>query len=351
MAVNSITYNFDSILSTTWMNYRDTLYDNVFNANPIFYWLHANERKRITDGGERIVVPLEYAQNSTIKSMASGYDTIDTTPQDSITSAYFEWKEIAGSTVISNKEVAINQSKSKIIDLLKSKASNTEMSMSEKLNKMLLSFSAGNGGKDLTPIFNFIQKTPSGSSSVGGIQQLTYAWWRNAVKSGSGVTTYAGHLTQMDNLYNSCSKGGSKGKRKYPDAIICDQGYYELYCAAARSKAQILMTNDNVAELGFGGAKFRGSTLMWDEYFPDVNTTTVVTDPDDYTWTNYGAAFINSEFLEFVVCSGQDFTVGPFIQPENQKVKVSILYTMGELTVSNRRKQGLHYLVTTSITS
>lgn len=349
MAVSSMTYNFDSLLSTTWMNYREKLYDNIFNANPIFYWMHENSRKRVEDGGERIVIPLEYAMNSTIKSMTSGYDIIDTTPQDTLTSAYYTWKEVAGSTVIANREMAMNSGKNKIIALLESKATNTEMSMSENLNKMLLAFTSGNGGNDLTPIFQYVQKNPAAVSTVGGIAQGSYAWWRNQYLSGAGVTTYAGHLNQMDNLYNTCSKGGSKNKRKYPDAIFCDQKYYELYAAACRSKGQIMLANEPVGNLGFGGLKFRGATLMWDEYFPDVNTTTAVTNPDDYTRTNYGAIFVNSEFLEFVVCKGQDFVVGPFIQPENQKVKVSILYLMGELTCSNRRKQGMHYAVVTTI--
>src|SRR3972149_3218634 len=159
MPVNSMTYNFDSLLSTTWMNYRDKLYDNIFNACPFFYWIHANERKKVHDGGERIVINLEYGKNSTIKSMTNGYDTIDTTPQDSITSAYYEWKEIAGSTTISNRELALNQGKNKIIDLLQSKANNTEMSMTEELTRQMIgSFTAGNGGDDLTPLNILVEK-------------------------------------------------------------------------------------------------------------------------------------------------------------------------------------------------
>ena len=57
MAVSSFTYEFDSILSTTLMNYRKKMYDNIFNATPFFYWIHAAGRKRIEDGGERIVIP------------------------------------------------------------------------------------------------------------------------------------------------------------------------------------------------------------------------------------------------------------------------------------------------------
>jgi hypothetical protein len=349
MPVNSITYNFDSLLSTTWMNYRDTLYDNIFNSCPFFYWLHANERKRTEDGGERIVIPLEYGKNSTIKSMTSGYDTIDTTPQDPFTAAYYNWKELAGSTTISNAELAKNQGKNKIIDLLQRKATNTEMSFSEVVEQQIVgAVTAGNGGSDLTPLNLLVKGDPTTSTTIGGINQNTYAWWRNKYKI-STATTYAGFINEIANLYNSCSRGGAKGKRKSPDLILCDQVYYELYMAAGRAKGQIVIANEPVVNMGFGGAKYLGATLMWDEYMIDVTAATPNTDPDTYSYTNSSAIFLNSEFLEFVVCKGQDFTVGPFIQPENQKAKTSIIYLMGEVVCSNRSKQGVHRTVDRTI--
>lgn len=343
MPVNSITYNFDDLLSSTWMNYRSQLYDNIFNACPVFYWLHANGRKRVEDGGERIVIPLEYGKNSTIKSMTSGYDIIDTTPAEIMTAAYYNWKEIAGSTSISNKELAQNQGRNKILDLLQKLANNTEMSFTEVVEQQLLgALTAGNGGNDLTPICLLVKKDPTTSTTIGGINQSAYSWWRNKYKE-STATTYEGFIKEIAHLYNDCSRGGSKnGKRKSPDVIVCDQYYYETYMGAARAKGQIMLTNEPIANMGFGGAKYLGATLMWDEYMPDTYTGTANTDPASYSPTYSTALFLNSEFIEFVVCKGQDFTVGPFIQPENQKAKTSIIYLMGEMVTSNRSKHGHH---------
>jgi len=348
MAVNSITYDFDELLSSTWMNYRSKLYDNIFNAIPFWFWLHKNGRKRVEDGGERIVINLEYGKNTTIASMTSGYDTIDTTPQDDLTSAYFQWREIAGSTSISNKQLAMNQGKHKIIDLLQSKANNTEMSMSEELEIMLLAFSAGNGGHDLLPLNKLIQADPTGSEEVGGINQNTYSWWRNQYTE-SAATTWALLVAEIEHMYHKCSKGGSKGKRSHPSLGLCDTYFYETYSGASRDKVRIV--NQDVADLGFGGLKFQGMTFMWDEYYPDVETGTAITAAtvDSPTYNYCGCHFINPEFLEFVVCRGQDFTIGPFIQPENQKAKTSIIYLMGELTCSNRRKQGVLFKVPINI--
>ena len=76
---------------------------------------------------------------------------------------------------------------------------------------------------------------------------------------------------------------------------------------------------------------------------PDVQTDTTSVLPstvDTYSHTRDNMYFINSEYMDFVIAKGQDLTVGPFIQPENQKAKTSIIYIMGELCCSNRRKQG-----------
>lgn len=343
MAVSSITYNFDSILSTTLMNYRKKLYDNIFNACPFFYWMHAAGRKRIEDGGERIVIPLQYGMNTTIKAMSSGYDIVDTTPQDNITAAYYNWKEIAGSVSISNKELVQNSGRHKVINLLDAKVKGAEMTFTEVLELMILGkLTKHQGSNDFLCISEFIQKTPTGSDSVGGIDQNTYAWWRNQYNN-DNCTSWALLLAQMGNMYNKCSKGGAAGKRSHPDLILQDQTAYEIYEGACRDKTRLI--NEKVADLGYGGLKYRGATLMWDEYMPDIHTdSTSMTAAtlDTYTHTESNQYFINSDFIDFIVAKGQDLTVGPFIQPENQKAKTSIIYIMGEVCCSNRRKQGVN---------
>lgn len=57
MPPNSFTYNFDQMLSTTLMNMKDTLTDNIYNAIPLYWWIHRKDHKKTEDGGERIVLP------------------------------------------------------------------------------------------------------------------------------------------------------------------------------------------------------------------------------------------------------------------------------------------------------
>lgn len=344
----SFTYNFDSMLSSTLMNMKPTVYDDIFNAIPFFWWMHAKERKKVEDGGERIVRALQYGKNTTIKSMESGYSPVDTTPQDNLTSCYYNWKEIAGSITISHKEQRKNSGKHKLIDLLQSKVDEAILSFQEEIVGQLLTIATSSPAYDLDPLPLFVQKTPSDAYTVGGIPQGTYAWWRNQIKAGS-TATFAGLLKEMTNLYNLCSKGAGAGRRDFPDAILCDQNYHETVEAAYRDKTRIYDTK--AADLGFGGLKFKGATLMWDEYVPDMDGTTSVTDPDTYSRSYSSAFFLNSKYLWFVVDKEGDLDIGPFIQPENQKAKTAIIYLMANIVCVNRRKLGLHYDVSTSITS
>jgi len=195
-----------------------------------------------------------------------------------------------------------------------------------------------------------VQKDPTASKDVQELNQSTYAMWRNQY-SESAATTFAGFLKEMENLYNKCSKGGGAGKRSVPNWIACDQGYYELYLAAARDKTRIVKYDETIANLGFGGAKFRNAILTWDEYVPDIETGTSVLEStvDTYSRVYYSAYFLNTEFIEYVLMAGSDLDLGPFISPENQLARTAILYNMGNICTSNRRKQGVHFKILTSI--
>lgn len=349
----NLSLDYGTLLSTTMFNYRNQFYDNIFNAIPVFVMLH--NKKRTEQGGERIAIPLAYARNETFASM-SGYDAIDTTPQDSLTTVFSNWKEFAGSIGISRKEEMQNRGKYQIINMLSAKTQIAEMSAAEGLAVQAVgTIATSDPTLDLSPLHYLVQSDPTASKSVQEMNQSTYAMWRNQYRdaNASSDTTFAALLKGMENLYNKCSKGGGAGRRSTPNWICCDQGYYETYVAACRDKTRIVKYDETIANLGFGGAKFRNAILTWDEYMPDIETGTSVTAAtvDTYSRTYYSALFLNTEFLEYVVMAGCDMDMGPFIQPQNQVARTAIIYNMANLVCSNRRKQGVHFKLSTSITS
>jgi hypothetical protein len=283
----------------------------------------------------------------------NGYDSIDTTPQDNLTTVFSNWKEFAGSIGISRREENVNRGKYQIINMLSAKVSVAEMSAAEGLAVQAVgTITTTDPTLDLSPLHYLVQKTPSASVAVQEMNQSTYAMWRNQAKE-SAASSFAAFLKEMENLYNKCSKGGGAGKRSTPNWIACDQEYYELYIAACRDKTRIIKYDETIANLGFGGAKFKNAILTWDEYMPDIYTGTSVTAAtvDTYSRSYSSALYLNTEFLEYVCMAGSDLDVGPFIKPENQVARTAIIYNMANLVVTNRRKQGVHHKVDLTIAS
>jgi hypothetical protein len=299
--------NFDALLSTTIANYRDQLTDNVFTARPLTYHLMSNGRIRMLNGGTKIVEPLIYGQNSTVKSY-SGYDTISLTPQDGISAAEYEWKQYAASIAISGIEEAKNNGEQEVINLLEAKIMQAEESLREGFNQMFFADGTGNGGKDWNGLGNLVEA----GNTVGGINALTDTWWKSYEENTAGALT----LAQMATAYNSVSVGND-----HPDMLLTTQTLFEKY--ESLLQPQLRYTDTKTADAGFQNLLFKAAPVTYDVHAP-VGTM----------------FFINSKYLTLVGHSGKWFENTPFVRPENMDARYALIMCYGNLTIRNRAKQG-----------
>jgi len=363
-APSSATLYYDDLLTTTLSNYiaGGSLHDNIFKDSAFLAYLRMSDAVTKQSGGERIAMNLMYAKNATVKSYEN-YDTLDTTPQDGMTTAFYDWKEIGGTISISRKEERQNSGDSKIIGLLESKVKQAEMSMREELNRQLIqgtisgtTFVPGNSAKDLYPLGYFFRKVnstdPTTGGNVGNISGSTYSWWRHhtaVLDSGSldtgndfalSVTTFAGLKVALHRMYNTCSRGSGGS----PDLCLMDQVTFESYENALDTQKRY--TNQAMADMGFDTVKVKGATAVWDELVPDVDTGDI-TNP----LTTGTAFFINTDFYKLVIDAETDMVVTPFVSPENQTARTAKILFMGNAAVSNMRKHGVCYAISQSIVS
>ena len=346
------TVYYDALLTTTLDAYvgSGTLFDAIFKDSAFLSLLRLNDGIQKQNGGERIRVPLMYGKNSTIKSY-EGYETLDTTPQDGLTTAFYEWREIGGTISISRKEERQNSGEAAKIALLQSKIKQAEMSLREELNSQLVlgtvsgaTFVPGNSAKDLNPLGYFLRKDvstdPTSGGNVGNLASSN-TWWRakSAAFGGASetggvsvptVTTYKGFVVGLRRLYNYCSQGSGGS----PDIALFDQISYETYENALDEKVRY--TNTKLADMGFDNIKLRGATCIWDEIVPDVENGTAAV-------TLGTVFFLNSDFYSLIVDSETDVITTPFVTPENQTAKTAKLLFMGNSVVSNLRKHGVGY--------
>jgi hypothetical protein len=365
---STMTDPYGALLTTTLRNMQPKIHDNITKGNRYYRWLEANGRVRHTDGGERVQIGLMYGLNSTA-DIYSGYGIIDTTPQDGITSAFYEWCQIAVSIAISRKEERQNSGKSRIVSLLETKITQAEESAIELLNncivagRILTSTNLGqflqrvgrldSGAAGPLPIPALVDANPARSVSIGNINGGTYDWWRNQAQS-SSATTFAGFKQELSNVYNDCTKGSGGS----PDLALGDQIAWETYFNALQNQERYIVKDQKKIDMLGGGGdnliQLRGATFIWDEVVPDVETNAIMAlsgSPAVGTITASNVTFLNTKTLELVVDKETDFITTPMVRPENQDARVSQILWMGALTVNNRRKNGVLYGIAQNITT
>ena len=310
MAGNS---SFDEILTTTLKNYVPKLTDNIFSARPLFYALTNGQTIRRISGGAKIVVPIIYGTNSTAGSY-SGTDTIDVTAQTGISAAEYDWGQYAATVTISGIEEAKNNGEAQIIDLLEGKIFQTQETVIENMNTMFWADGSGNSSKDWNGLGNIVGAV---GQSLGGIDPAGAgnSWWASTEVNQAGAITVA----SMANIYNTVSVGNDQ-----PTIGITTQALYEAY--EALLDGQIRYTDTDVADGGFQNLLFKGAPVTFDG-----------------ACTSGEMMFLNTKYLQLVAHSDVWFKPTPFVRPTNQDAVFSQLLCYGQLTCSNRARQGFMY--------
>lgn len=299
--------NYDALLSTTLNNYRRELEDNVFSSRPLTNWLTRKGNIRMINGGAKIITPLIYGQNEAASSY-SGYDTLDVDPSAGISAAEYPWKQFAATVTISGIEEAMNNGEQEVIDLLEAKVMQAEETIAEKFDLMFMLDGTGNGGKDWLGLGKLVDAT----STVGNINSTTETWWRSYVEATAGALTIA----DLTKTYNTISRGND-----HPDLILTTQVLFEKY--ESLLQPQMRYTDTETGDAGFQNLLFKGATIMFDANVPA------------------GVVYmLNSKYLKLVGHSNRWFTPTPFVRPNDRDARYSQILCYGNLTVSNRARQG-----------
>lgn len=308
--------NYDALLSTTLANYRKQFSDNLSRSFFLYWWLNQKDKKKLIDGGESIVIQLMYGKNSTIKSY-SGYELLDTTPQEGLTAVKYPWKQVAGSVSISRKEERQNSGESRLIKLLDAKIRQAEISMRDELNRMFFGDGTGNDSKDIFGL-QLLVEDGTAWGTLAGIDRsdASNAWWRNQWIGGVGSfgTSNAG-INAMRTGYNNASRGN-----EHPDIGVTTQSIFEYYEAGLVANERF--TDNETGDAGFVNLKFKGMILGYDEQC-----------------TAQSMYMLNSNYLEFDVDKMTDLITTDFIRPDNQDAKTAQLLIMANLTCSNCARQ------------
>ncbi len=294
--------------------------DNIFDE----YWLLDNLSKGKSflsvNGGRTITGPLEYAVNTTVKSY-SDTETLDTTRIDVFDQFEFDWKEYAGTVVMSELEKAKNQGEGRKFDLLAGKLENLRNSMRKALNEGCFSDGTGNSSKDIGGLLHIVPDDPT-TGTVGGISRAAHTFWRSQQTTDNG-SSFNALRANMRTSYNNCSSGVNA---KHPDYWVTSQTVFEGYESLLTANENVVSKSKDQFDAGFKNeyAMFKGIPGSYDD---DC-------DADNLYFLNYAN-------LKLAYQKGYWMKGFPSVDPANQTVEIFKVMTIANLITNNPRRLGV----------
>lgn len=315
---------FTEMVTTTLRQSGTKVTDNVSEHCALLNIMKRKGNIKTIDGGYEIQEPLEYAENGTYQRYA-GYEQLNTQASDVLTSAKYEWQQVALHVTASGKELRMNSGKNAMINLVKARKKNA---MNTAKNNMSIDiYSDGTETNQINGLANLIQT--NGQGTVGGINSATYTFWRNQFREMTGTDTAASPsvansasmLADMNALWLQTTRGSDK-----VDLINMTHDFYALY-ELGQQQLQRYASGD-LAQQGFTSLKYKTADVVFDD-----NTNFATTDEKAY--------FLNTDYLYLVQHKEAQWTTDDEKKPTNQDAVIIPMYWMGNMVCTNRDLQGI----------
>lgn len=326
MGLQNPSSTLTEIVTTTLRNRTGKLADNITKNNALLFRLRKRGNVKTVSGGRTIVQELEYAENGTFKRY-SGYEALNISPSDVFTGAEFNYAQAAVAVSISGLEQLQNTGEEAIIDLLESRIKNAEKTLVNNIALDCYSDGTADGGRQIGGLALLVSNTPT-TGVVGGIDASTTVgtFWRNlkfsGVTDGGTATTSANIQSYMNRLYVQLVRQTDK-----PDLIVADNNYFRLYLESLQAIQRI--TSNEMGEAGFDSLKYMNSDVVLDGGFGGGAPAS----------TMY---FLNTDYIYFRPHVDRNFApIGDDRYAVNQDAMVKLVGFAGNMTVSNRRLQGV----------
>lgn len=316
MATPSTT--FTEIVTTTLRAHKKALADNVSNHNALWSRLSKRGRMRTISGGYEIVEPLDYAENSTYQRF-SGFDTLNVSASDVLTSAKYDWMQAAVHVAASGRELRMNGGQEALINLTKARLKNAMRTAANNMSVDL--YSDGALANQMGGLAHIIQT--NGAGTVGGINAGTWAFWANQYYeiTGTNAWTKSNIKGYMNALWLRCVRGNDK-----PDLLVSSHDFFAAYWESLQDLQRF--ASADTGEAGFTQLKYMSADVIFDD-----NT--------NFSTTAERMYFLNTDYLGVVAHGDANWSVEEEKMSTNQDAVVIPVLWMGNLVCSNRSLQGI----------
>jgi hypothetical protein len=321
MAVRTFSQAVDNLYTTTWKHMKKEAVDNIFDATPFWAWMRDKGRLQTKVGGRQIEEALVYAKNDNVQWIGKG-GTVPLNDYEFLTDAVYEWKYLTASMVRFGTDDQKNRGKTKIMDLMTNKMTNTKMSLEDTLETVL--FAGAAAGNEIDGLQQLVADDGiSDSGTVGGINPTTYSWWQNKNQTMTGSSFSTNGVGEMRTMVNNVSQNKQNDR---PDIIVTGQTVYEYYEEEGLEKLDLASTR--LVELGFDNQTFKGIPMVWS---PSCGLRMY---------------FLNTKYLNFTYDPGMFFDMTEWKPiPEQVNDRAAQIATACSFTTNRRRTQGVIHTI------
>ena len=291
--------------------------DQIHDDYWIFNRLSSGNAFMGKSGGDYITCPIEYALNGSVSSY-SDLDLISTTRYDVFDRYEAQWKEYAGTVVISDLETDRNAGEGQVFALLPAKLESLRNSIKATFNADMLGVGTNNSSKVFTGLQTLVSATPS-TGTVQGVSRDTYSFARNIQVTGTQTTSAFDNLrATMRSAYNQASNGISGD---HPTFGLTTRTVFEGF-------EGLLLANERFADKSSGDGSFKNEVLKFKGML-------LAFDNDCLSGALY---MLNEKYLKLVYKTGSWMKAQPAIRPANQTADVIVIRTMANLFTTNPRR-------------
>ncbi len=285
--------------------------DLAYDGNPLFYRLH-NSNRRFVDGGPHIEQPVMVSK-FTAGGSFSDLDVLDMSPQDTLRTVAWDWKEKYVPVAFSNLTMVKLNTADSIANGIEVQVQQAAMTMRDKLGAGL--FSDAGDPKEIDSLVDAV----SDSNEYAGVDRSVSGsdWWH-----GTHTNAPTGNLS-LDNL-NSWQTDVVTGGRFPTLAVTSSIIYNSIWnlLSGTSGKQTFYTTNEKdtqMASVGFNNFLFNGTPFLVD---PNCGAGTEQRDE---------LFLLNEDFIKLAVTPLSDFRMEPFQQAFNQAAIAAKLLWTGNL--------------------
>lgn len=290
------------------------MYDNISKRSPGLRMAMKNETKW-NQGGDTIQPAIEYAF-ATNAGFYKGYDTLDITPQQTLTDAQFPRAQAYASIVYNGYEVASSRGKNAIFDMAEVAMKGAETAIFDKMASAFYQ----DGTVQAKSIIGLNAAIDDGTTTAiyGGIDRTSNAFWRSYKQAAVGSLG----MEDLTLAWASASRGGPTNSPDYGVAGLTAWLAVNTLCRN-RFQQHVMADTDAtklIGKLGFPTVYFMGIPIVYDEYCP--------------TDTLY---LINSETVQLWSDPVINFKPSELTKPANMDAKIGQVLWTGQLICTEPR--------------